>query len=245
MQERKKQLEILLANYFRQIFKDFPKCKIVPSESPDFFLKLSAKKQIGLELTSVNPTVAFTCMDDKHVHELRERIILLSKELFGNHSMFPVFVKILFSESKPIIPERELAVSAKLAIRILKTVENKNSRSFFVRSVPHSQLPEGVEGVLVVHHPALKESVWEAANNLGVSDNVLEDIISAIEKKERKLPLYQKQKTEANWLLITSDRLRGKRSYSIKNQIIKQRFDSQFDCIFLFDLLKGEVFKLV
>ena len=74
-----------------------------------------------------------------------------------------------------------------------------------------------------------KKAVWEAAINLGLSDNVLEDVISAIGKK---LLLYQKQKTEVNWLLITSDRLRGRRNYNLQNQNIKQHFDSQFDRIF-------------
>ena len=74
-----------------------------------------------------------------------------------------------------------------------------------------------------------KKAVWEAAINLGLSDNVLEDVISAIGKK---LLLYQKQKTEVNWLLITSDRLRGGRNYNLQNQNIKQHFDSQFDRIF-------------
>ena len=86
MQETKKQLEILLANYFRHVFKDFPKCRIVPSESPDFLLKLSPKRQIGLELTRINPTGIVSELERKENLELQIQVILRAKELFENHS---------------------------------------------------------------------------------------------------------------------------------------------------------------
>ena len=245
MQETKKQLEILLVNYFRHVFEGFPKCKVVSSESPDFLLKLNPKKQTGLELTRVNPTVTFTCVNDEQVHELRERIILQATELFRIHSELPLFVKILFSESKPIIPERELTVAARLASQITKATKDKSGGSFFVETISSSQLPEGIKTVLVVHHPALKEAVWEEANNLGISEDILTDVVSAIEKKDKKLFLYQKRSTDANWLLITSDRLRGRRNYNVQNQLRKKEFKSEFDHVFLLDLIKGKVFKLV
>ena len=46
--------EVFILYYFRKYFDDFPKGKIVKSESPDFILKVSPKKSIGIELTRLD-----------------------------------------------------------------------------------------------------------------------------------------------------------------------------------------------
>lgn len=48
-----KEEEKLIIQYFRKNFPDFPKGRLIPSESPDFVLKLSPKKSIGIELTQL------------------------------------------------------------------------------------------------------------------------------------------------------------------------------------------------
>ncbi len=51
-----KQQELLAIEQFRQTLPEFPKGKLVASEAPDFILKVTHKKWIGIELTSVgNP----------------------------------------------------------------------------------------------------------------------------------------------------------------------------------------------
>lgn len=46
--------EILILNYFHDQYTDFPKGKLVKSESPDFILKINPKKSIGIELTRLD-----------------------------------------------------------------------------------------------------------------------------------------------------------------------------------------------
>ena len=58
MQPEKKQLEILLMQYFRECFPVFPKGKVVPSESPDFIVVLKSRNNLGIELTRLNPVNA-------------------------------------------------------------------------------------------------------------------------------------------------------------------------------------------
>jgi len=48
--------EILILEYFRKHYSDFPKGKLIKSESPDFVLKETPKKSIGIELTHLNYT---------------------------------------------------------------------------------------------------------------------------------------------------------------------------------------------
>ncbi len=50
-----KEEEHLIIEYFRELWPDFPKGKLLQSESPDFILKVGPKKSIGIELTRLNP----------------------------------------------------------------------------------------------------------------------------------------------------------------------------------------------
>lgn len=50
--------EMLIMEYFRNEYKEFPKGKLMKSESPDFVLRVSPKNAIGIELTKLHgPTV--------------------------------------------------------------------------------------------------------------------------------------------------------------------------------------------
>lgn len=49
-----KEEEKLVMQYFRESYEDFPKGKLVVSESPDFILKIKHKKSIGIELTRLD-----------------------------------------------------------------------------------------------------------------------------------------------------------------------------------------------
>ena len=48
--------EILILEYFRKNYKDFPKGKVIKSESPDFIIKETRKSTIGIELTRLLST---------------------------------------------------------------------------------------------------------------------------------------------------------------------------------------------
>lgn len=54
MSIEKKSEEWLVMLYFRERYADFPKGKLVQSESPDFIIKLNRKKKIGVELTRLD-----------------------------------------------------------------------------------------------------------------------------------------------------------------------------------------------
>ena len=50
----KQEEEVFILNYFRESSMDFPKGRLIKSESPDFILKVSPKKSIGIELTRLD-----------------------------------------------------------------------------------------------------------------------------------------------------------------------------------------------
>jgi len=50
--------ELLIMEQFRNSFAEFPKGKLIKSESPDFILKRTVKTSIGIELTKLHgPTI--------------------------------------------------------------------------------------------------------------------------------------------------------------------------------------------
>ncbi|HDR50217.1 MAG TPA: hypothetical protein ENN90_01155 [Mariniphaga anaerophila] len=246
MQSAKKQLEILLMQYFRESYPDFPKGKVVPWESPDFIVKLKSRNKLGIELTRLNPANAREPDEaELRIIQSREQIINSARSLFEETSPLRLFVKFLFSENNPVAPERELPVAAQAANAIRQVTAHKPPTSFFRESIGTEGLPAGIETILIVHHPEMQNGLWERSNNLGVSENVVADIRESIYKKEEKLRLYQKQRLNYYWLLITTDRLRGVKNYNLPYKIMNHSFESRFQHVFLFDLIKSDVFQLV
>jgi hypothetical protein len=247
MQPDKKQLEILLVNYFRLCYDDFPKGRLVPSESPDFIVKMRSQRELGIELTRLNPA-SKNLPDEKQMAQTQtqKQIIGLSQDLFEKSSTLKLFVKFLFSDVKEISIERQMSVAVQAVNVIRKAVGNNSGDSFFRESISGEMLPEGLEEILIVNHPVMQISAWERANNLGVSNDVVDDIRCSIHKKDEKLlRLYQKQRLNYYWLLIFTDRLHGVKSFNLPERIMNHDFHSEFQHVFLFDLIKSGVFQLV
>ncbi len=246
MQEVKKQLEVLLVNYFRDCYPDFPKVKVVASESPDFVVKMKSKYKLGIELTRLNPANAVTKTEEQEdLINFRDELVADMLELFEVGSDAKLFVKFMFSEKHLITPERELMVRSRTVAKIKSVIADKSDRAFFHLILTNTDLPEGLEQVMIAQHPELKESVWERSNNLGISNNVVDDIRLAIAKKDEKLRIYQKQQLQQYWLLITTDCLRADKNINLLNKIRNEEFQSRFQQVFVLDLMRARVFPLV
>ena len=246
MHREKKQLEIALMHYFMEFYPEFPKGALLPTESPDFILTFKNRHQLGIELTRLNPGNA-TPPNTELLQEIefREHLIGMAQDLFESNTPHKLFVKFLFSEETTIAREHEISVAVQIANLIRRLVNHKKPKNFFTITIESAELPVGLDGLLIVNHPALNVSFWERSNNLGVSNNVVDDIRMAILKKDEKLRLYQKQRLNYYWLLITTDRLRGVKSFNLPNKIMNHKFHSNFQHVFLFDLMKTNVFQLV
>jgi hypothetical protein len=62
--------EILIMEYFKNVYEEFPKGKLQKSESPDFILRVSPKNTIGIELTKLHGPTA-----NKHKTHYPRKII--------------------------------------------------------------------------------------------------------------------------------------------------------------------------
>ena len=214
-----------MIQYFRECYTDFPKGKLSASESPDFILKMKNRRELGIELTRLNPANK-QMPNEKQTEQIniREKITDVSQDLFEQSSELKLFVKFLFSEKKELKSEAILITSARVVNTIRNKLQTKNHKSFFCFTLNGNELPEGLDELLIVNHPEMENSVWERSNNLGISNNVVDDIRLAIDKKQEKLRLYQKQRLNYYWLLITTDHLRGVKNYNLVNRVLNQSF---------------------
>ena len=246
MHQDKKQLEILLLRYFRESYSDFPKGIVAPTESPDFIVSFKNHHLLGIELTRLNPGSVATQTPEQIAENLsRESLIDSTRMIFEKHLPHRLFVKFLFSDKIKIDRSREMILSIELASIIREKLRDRSYSNFFRISLNIKELPDELESILIVNHPDLKTSVWERSNNLGVSTNVVEDIRTAIHKKDEKLHLYQKQRLNYYWLLIFTDRLRGARNYNLAEKVRNHKFESRFQHVFLFDLVKSDIYELI
>lgn len=246
MQPEKKQLKILLMHYLREFCEVLPAGKLVPSESPDFILKIKKRYNLGIELTRLNPLNAKIPDKNELVqNKLHDEIIERAKNIFTGSSPQNLFAKFLFSDKVKINPDRSIVLSARLTNLVRNAVRDKNPGRFFRESVSGTSLPKGLDEILIVHDPQLSTSIWERSNNLGISENIIDDIKETILKKDEKLIIYQKQQLNKYWLIITTDRLRGTKNSHLKNTIMNESYDSNFEHVFLFDLMRAECHMLI
>lgn len=244
MQDHKKQLEILLIQYFRDCCPAFPKGSVVASESPDFIVRAKHGKKVGVELVRLFPAITNSVSGSNQTADLRNELIGNVKELFERFLSFNLFVKFYFSENKQIAAERLLTVSARVAATLKTALTGKNEQSFFVHHLTSNKLPEGIDEVLVVHHPKLSESVWEEVRSVAISENNISEIARLIQKKEEKMYLYRKKKLDEYWLLIVTDHLLQNRNVKISDLLSTEDFRSEFQKVFLFDVLNSKISEL-
>lgn len=111
----------------------------------------------------------------------------------------------------------------------------------------YSDFPKGKifasESPDFILNPNRKRTIGIELIQLFPKENLLENIKTAIDKKEEKLRLYQKKILEKYWLLITTDSLQSFK-FNIQNLIDKNEFESKFDQVFLLDLDADRVYRL-
>lgn len=234
--DEKKQIEVILLEYFRQTFGEFPKGKILPSESPDFILKQSARSNIGIELTrlwhtghTINQHSGSNLFEIKFIEKVKEHV-----ELYFSA---PIFVKIQFAQKQFHDNSFLLSGSIRTAVEIRNSVRNKKY-NFFCVQIKGNTLPVFVKRIVVIGHPILQKSIWEMADIWGKSDNTSEAVRHLIEKKNDKLRLYQSQNLKQCWLVITCDQID---SNNERSRVINAHYNSNYHKVFLFELMKQQV----
>jgi hypothetical protein len=241
----KKQIEVLLMEYFRNAYPDFPKGKLIPSESPDFILGLKNRTSVGIEITRLYPSDQKNVLPPPIDSSIEMQFINKVKELVEGYNAQPLFVKFLFIKGHSINDSHILSAAIMTSVAIRNALYHNESRFLLYEIIGHSHLPSFLKSVLVMRHSLQTISLWEKANHQGISNDIAADLRNAIQKKDDKLEIYKSRNLQYYWLLITTDQLESIRNVNIGNQIGKQEFNSLFHKVFLFELMKARVFQLV
>jgi hypothetical protein len=243
MQNIKKQLEILIIDYFRSAYSDFPKGKLKATESPDFVLDIAPREKIGIELTRLYFD-DFYSGENKVSDNIKKEIVNKACEFFEMTSALKLFVKVSFSNKCKVMQEKQLMLSILIADRVRESVKTKKAGSFF-SICQTANLPDEIDGIFMAAHSALTESVWEVADSPKKNYETILKIRQLIAKKEEKLQLYQKKRLNQYWLIITTDRLNNKQKETFHHMIFNKGNSHQFQKIFLFDLLKAQIIQIL
>lgn len=242
--EEKKHIEVLLMEYFRNAYPEFPKGKLMTCESPDFILSLSTRSSVGIEITRLYPADQGKVILPPGDSSAEMVFINKVRELVEPYEQKPLFVKFLFSRRQQPDDSRMLSGAIMTAISIRKILHGVKA-DFFKAIIRNTGLPSFLDSVLVVKHNVLQSSIWEMANHQGVSNDIAADIRKAILKKDEKLKIYASRNLQEYWLLITTDKLQSARNLNVVNRLENSQFSSLFHKVFLFELMMARIFQLV
>jgi hypothetical protein len=242
--DEKKQVEVLLMDYFRKTYPEFPKGKLKPCESPDFVLSLNTRSSLGIEITRLYPADQSKVILPPGDSSAEMRFINKVRELVEPYEQKPLFVKFLFSRNQKPDDTRMLSGASMTAISVRKILHGVKA-DFFKGVIRINGLPSFLNSVLVVRHNVLQSSIWEVANHQGISNDIAADIRKAILKKDEKLKIYASRNLQEYWLLITTDQLQAPLSLNIVNRLVNSQFNSLFHKVFLFELMMARIFQLV
>ncbi|MCL1821361.1 MAG: hypothetical protein FWG22_00905 [Prolixibacteraceae bacterium] len=238
--DAKKQIEILLMNYFRQSFSEFPAGKVIPSESPDFIIRCSLRKMTGLELTRLHSPNMLKPSFAVPENSPEMRFIRCVQNLVEEKEPRPLFVKFFFDA--PPDEKRMLAQAAKTALAIRQEAACRCD-SVFSTLIGKKQLPKMLNSVRIIRNEALTIPIWEKAIGCETG-NIIPDIEESLKKKEEKLRIYLRRNLSQYWLLITADRLGDTQHLNIGELLANHPFTFGFDKVFLFELRSARVFSI-
>jgi hypothetical protein len=243
--EKQDEEEISILKYFSKKYSDFPKGKLVKTESPDFILKINPRKSIGIELTKLAQSKFLNQEFTPHqIESLEKDIVKKAKMIYESKHNLKFYLNVFFPGNLKISKNN----SSKLANDIAQLIHNKtfekDSGSYYSINIEKSELPEYIDSILIIYHPEVKGSIWNNAGGYSVPELSKELLEHRINKKEEKLNLYQKRKINKFWLVITADTFERSTSFNIHNKIDNWTFDSKFDKIFLFELFGRKIYEL-
>ena len=136
----KKQQEIRIIQSFIQQFKEFPKGKLVKSESPDFILKINPKIAIGIELTRLRPPD--NLKKSYELHDLEFNKEILEQTILGKEEKLELYRKKRLDQIWLIITGEQAMVSPHFHIG--NKLQNWSFRSGFNRIFLFDSIGTGI-----------------------------------------------------------------------------------------------------
>jgi hypothetical protein len=243
--QQKDREEQAILNYFRETYEEFPKGKLLKSESPDFILRVNRKKTIGIELTKLfKHRPDRDRIPQKRPRELYKRIVSEARVLFGSKSDVDLSVHISFPAGIQLPRARAGDTAARIvnAIRI-SLIDRDFTRMFNIQIEP-PDAPFPVSSIHILYNPEQRNSVWNYAEAFDAQELEEDNVKKIISHKEDKLQIYQRRRFESYWLVVVIDALDRSSSFNIDNKIENWDIETSFDKIFLFEQFQRKIYEL-
>lgn len=244
-QNNKKKEERALLKYFSQAFPDFPKGKIIETESPDFVITSNPKRKLGIELTRLSqPKLSNQEFTIAQINSLKKTISSKAQKLFDSRNDYPLYLSIFFNDNIKVKINDITEIAENIALDVQNHITGSDRKSIFQIKIKNPIAEDYVDLIHGIYHPNVKSSYWSSAGGYVVPALSKEYLVQKIESKEDKLPLYRKRKINNFWLIIITDSFERSTSFNIDNQIEAWNIESKFDKVFLFEVMGNNVYTI-
>jgi len=221
---------------FRENYPDFPKGKLTKSESPDFVLKLSPSKSIGIEISRIFKNSAMGTKES----EMRS-VIYRAHELYSEHLKLPVFAWIYLNDQY-VGPINQELTATKIAIAIIDAIEDQNGKTTMKVQLEKDLLPNGINRIIIYANPNIKNPYWDCRTEIRIGDLFESTISGLISQKDEKLNLYRKQINDFYWLILYADFVQKPTSSDLNKIIERNSVKSAFNKVFFYNLFDEKFF---
>jgi hypothetical protein len=242
---QKEREERAIIGFFREVYNDFPRGKLVKSESPDFILKLNRKRSIGIELTKL-----FKYSKDpdrlprKKPRSLYKRIVEEAKMLYGMKSDLPLNVHIAFP-ADVVLPRARAGDTASRIVNAIRIgLMDKDLTTLFNSTIIPPEAPFPVSEINILYNPSQRSSIWNYAEVFNADELTESNVKKLILHKEGKLQIYQKNRFDSYWLIVVVDALSHSSSFNIHNKIENWEIETDFNKLFLFEQFNQKIYEL-
>ena len=162
--ENKKKRERMILSYFSHVCTDFPGGKIMDSESPDFIVKYSPKRSLGIELTRLTAPVSRDngnnhIQIDSHEKEICE----IARKMFELRNNLPLYVDVFFKPGIHIIEENKIEIAEKIVWDIESDLSSFDRKSIFQTEIKNPGNKDIIDYNQATYFPEIKASIWDNA----------------------------------------------------------------------------------
>jgi hypothetical protein len=244
-QNSKKKEEKTLLKYFSQAYPDFPKGKIYDTESPDFVISLSRKRKLGIELTRLTqPKSENQEFTTAQISNLEKNICYKAQKLFEFRNDLQLLVYLFFSNNIRVNNNDVIKIVERIVLDVQNHTADIDRKLMFQIYIENPIANDHVDLIYILYHPNVKSSCWGNAGGYFVPTLSKEYLIQKINSKEDKLSLYRKKKINNFWLILVTDSFERSTSFNINNQIEAWNIKSNFDKVFLFEVMGSNVYTI-
>ena len=240
----KKRIERFQLDQFQELFSDFPEGEIEVTEEPDFLIHCSPGT-IGVELTELHRDVPPGVRPQQANEEMKRRVMARAQKLYDEYGLPPIRVSVLFSLNHEI-QKHEVEALAQNVFRIAMSNLPDVGKSFeeSYNWINRHYFSEKLNKIFIHRWEGIDKSHFNAPGATWVGALSVDDILRALYQKEGKIQKYRGRCNNL-WLLIIMNTQTMSTWFEHDPNILLQRFNTDFDRVFILNHFQGQVYELM